>query len=146
MLIQKLTIEDVENIAHKLATELMEYDEPIPAFETRYRGVLESCIGEPFQTYSRKDLHPTFEDKAAILFYLMIKNHPFENGNKRIAVCALLVFLAINGKWINILNDELYRFAIWVAESMPEMKDGTVLAVKDFLKKNMVKFKKELAI
>ena len=74
--------------------------------------------------------------------YLMIKNHPFENGNKRIAVCTLFVFLAINGKWVDILNESLYRFAVWVAESMPEMKDGTVLAIKDFIVKNTISLPK----
>jgi death-on-curing family protein len=143
VIIQKLTTADVKEIAYRLAKKFMEWDEPIPDFLTRYKGVLESCVNEPFQTYNRKDLHSTFEDKAAILFYLMIKNHPFENGNKRIAVCALFVFLALNGKWIDIMNEELYRFSVWVAESMPEMKDGTTLAIKDFIGKNMINLPKK---
>ena len=73
MIIHKLTTYSVKEISYRLARELMEWDEPIPEFETRYRGILESCVNEPFQTYNQKDLHPTFEDKAAILFYLMIK-------------------------------------------------------------------------
>ena len=142
MIIQRLTTNNVREIAYRLAKESMDWDEPIPEFETRFKGILESCVNEPFQTYNRKNLYPSFEDKAATLFYLMIKNHPFENGNKRIAVCTLFVFLALNGKWVDILNESLYRFAVWVAESMPEMKAGTVLAIKDFIVKNTISLPK----
>jgi death-on-curing protein len=47
-----------------------------------------------------KRLYPTLVATAAILFYLMIKNHPFQNGNKRIAITTLLTFLYNNNKWL----------------------------------------------
>lgn len=75
----KISIEEVEYIAHRSARNMMTWDEPIPDFSTRYPNVLESCLAVPFQSFGRKDLYPTFIKKATILFYLMIKNHPFEN-------------------------------------------------------------------
>ena len=99
---KNLSIEHVEYMAHNLAQKIMEWNEPIPDFSTRYSGKLESCLKTPFQSFAKRDLYPTIEDKASILFYLMIKNHPFQNGNKRIAVTSLLTFLSMNDKWLNI--------------------------------------------
>lgn len=136
-----LAIEAVELISHRLAQEIMTWDEPIPDFQSRFPDKLESCLNTPFQTHAKKDLYPTLLHKAAILFYLLIKNHPFQNGNKRVAVTSLLVFLTINGKWLHVPPDELYRFAVWVAESLPVTKRGVLIATKDFLKKNTTDIK-----
>jgi len=81
-----VTVKDVEYIAFKLAREMLSFDEPIPDFSTRFPNVLESCLAVPFQSFSGKSLYPTLISKAAMLFYLLIKNHPFQNGNKRIAI------------------------------------------------------------
>lgn len=132
-----LTIQEVEFIAHRLAKKIMEWDEPIPDFETRFPNILESCLIVPFQTFGKKSLYPTFTEKASILFYLMIKNHPFQNGNKRIAVTTLFVFLDKAGKWLKVGNQELYNFAIWVAQSPPEFKDQVVSAIQKFIKINL---------
>lgn len=135
---KELTIPQVEHISHIMAKKLMDWDEPIPDFGTRFPGILESCLKTPLQSFAGKYLYPTLEDKAAILFYLMIKNHPFQNGNKRIAVTSLLTFLFINDKWLKIQNDDLYDLAVLVAGSKPVMKDGIVLAIKDVIKKFII--------
>lgn len=137
-----LSIEHIEYIAHSLAKKIMAWDEPIPDFSTRYSGKLESCLKTPFQSFAKRDLYPTLEDKTSILFYLMIKNHPFQNGNKRIAVTSLLTFLSMNEKWLNIPPDELYQLAMWTAESRPPAKDGTVQAIKDYIKKYIIEWNK----
>ncbi|MCL5093920.1 MAG: type II toxin-antitoxin system death-on-curing family toxin [Patescibacteria group bacterium] len=134
---KKITIQEVEYIAYQLAQKQMEWDEPIPDFGTRYPGKLESCLSSAFQTYGKRELYTTFIDKAAITFYLMIKNHPFLNGNKRIAVTTLLTFLYLNNKWLSVTDSQLYQMAVWVAQSQPQVKDGTVLAIKEFIKKNL---------
>ncbi len=130
-----LTIAEVEQIAYQLAQETMEFDEHIPAFSTRFPNRLESCINVPFQTFGDKDMYSTLIQKAAILFYVMIKNYPFQNGNKRIAVTTLLVFLLMNHKWLSVNPHDLYEFAEWVAKSDRELKRGVVHTVEDFLKK-----------
>lgn len=135
---KELTIQQVEHISHSMAKKLMEWDEPIPDFGTRFPGILESCLKTPLQSFAGKYLYSTLEEKAAILFYLMIKNHPFQNGNKRIAVTSLLTFLFFNKKWLRIHNDDLYDLAVLVAGSKPVMKDGIVLAVRDVIKKSMI--------
>ncbi|MFH0829297.1 MAG: type II toxin-antitoxin system death-on-curing family toxin [Candidatus Kerfeldbacteria bacterium] len=131
--IRPLTIGEVEYVAHRLAKELMTWDEPIPEFRTRFPNALESCLAVPFQRFSGKRLYSSLIDKAAILFYLMIKNHPFQNGNKRIAVTTLMLFLTKNRKWMRVDNQELFNFAKWVASSNPRLKDVTVKAVQRFL-------------
>jgi death-on-curing family protein len=126
MKIKSVSVHEVEYTAHRLAVELMTWNEPIPSFTTRFPNVLESCLEAPFQTFARKHFYRRIAGKAAILFYLMIKNHPFQNGNKRIAVMTLFLFLSKNGKWLNIGNDELYRVAVGVAESKPKSKDNVI--------------------
>lgn len=139
-MIKPLTIKEVELIAHTLAKKIMEWNEPIPDFETRFPNRLESCLLVPFQTFGKKPLYLGLSGKAAILFYLMIKNHPFQNGNKRIAVTTLFVFLSNHGKWLKVSNQELYNFAVWVAESPPQFKDEVESAINKFIKTNLVDF------
>lgn len=133
-----ITIREVESLALELAQKHLEFNEPIPDFSTRYPGILESCLATAFQTYQKRDLYPGLLDKAAIIFYLMIKDHPFVNGNKRIALTTLLVFLYLNSKWLRATNEETYQLAVWVAESNPQLKRGVVLAIKEFLQRKVI--------
>ncbi|MFH1875093.1 MAG: type II toxin-antitoxin system death-on-curing family toxin [Pseudomonadota bacterium] len=135
---KELTIEHVEYIAHNLAKKLMEWDEPIPDFHTRFPGKLESCLKTPLLTFDGKDLYPKLEDKAAILFYLIVKNHPFQNGNQRIAVTALLTYLYINKKWLKIHEDDLYELAVDVAKSKSIYKNGIIEIIKEILKTHTI--------
>lgn len=132
-----ITIKEVEFLAFELAKKHMEWNEPIPEFSTRYPGILKSCLANAFQTYAKRDLYTTLADKAAIIFYQIVKNHPFLNGNKRIAVTTLLTFLYLNSKWISVTNEQMYQLVVWVAESQPQLKDGVILAIKDFVRKNL---------
>ncbi len=134
-----ISVEDVRYLAHVLAQKMLAWDEPIPEFETRYPNVLEACIGTPFQTFDKKYLYKSLDEKAAVLFYCLIKNHPFQNGNKRIAVTSLLVFLHLNKKWLKVDPVQLYNFAKWVAQSPPELRNEVLLAVKKFINKNIEK-------
>lgn len=135
---KSLTIVEVEYVAFSLARELMNWNEPIPDFNSRYPNILESCLITPFQTFGGKKLYKGFIEKASVLFYLMIKNHPFQNGNKRIAIATLFYFLHKNNKWLQVDNQELYNFAKWVASSNPKLKAPTILAIQQFIKTYMV--------
>ena len=137
-----ITIQEVEYIAFKLARKKFSFDEPIPDFSTRFPNALESCLAVPFQRFSGKSLYPTLVSKAAMLFYLLIKNHPFLNGNKRIAMTTLFVFLYRNGKWLKVDTQELYNFTVWVAQSPRTVKEETVKATEKFLKRHLVKLEK----
>lgn len=140
MKINRVTISDVEYVAYRLARETMGWQEPIPDFSTRFTNALERCVDQPYQTFGGKQLYPGIIKKASVLFYLMIKNHPFQNGNKRIAMVTLFYFLYVNKKWIRVDNQELYNFAKWVAESNPKLKKATLDAVETFLSAYLTDF------
>jgi len=133
-----ITVREVEYTAFWMAQELPAYSEPIPDFSTRFPNILESCLANPFQTFSGKSLYPGLVSKASILFYLMIKNHPFQNGNKRIAMTTLFVLLHKNKKWLKADTQELYNFTVWVAQSPRGVKEEVVKAIEKFLKAHMV--------
>lgn len=135
--IKRINLADVEYTAFQIAKKFMEWSEPIPDFETRFPDKLESCIETPFQTFDRKSLYQGLVGKSSILFYLMIKNHPFQNGNKRIAITTLIFFLVQNGKWLSTSNKNIYEFACEVAESKPENRTKVMNVIKSFIESNI---------
>jgi death-on-curing family protein len=140
-MIRSLSVTEVEYIAFNLAQELMSYNEPIPNFDTRFPNALESCLAVPFQSFGGTQFYKGISGKASILFYLMIKNHPFHNGNKRIAMATLLTFLYKNGKWIEVDQKEFYNFAVWIAQSNAKLKQDTVNAIKTFIDAYIINLK-----
>ncbi|MFH1202462.1 MAG: type II toxin-antitoxin system death-on-curing family toxin [Candidatus Omnitrophota bacterium] len=130
---KSISVMEVEFIVFRLIKETMDFNEPIPEFSTRFPNILESCLAVPFQRFSKKSLYPGLVAKAAIMFYLMIKNHPFQNGNKRIAMTTTLAFLFLNKKWLKVDTTQLYEFAVWVASSPAKSKDEAVRAVEKFI-------------
>ena len=139
MRLKKLTIAEVEYIAFYLAKKFMEWGEPIPDFSTRFPNILESCLITPLFSFGGKSVYKGIVGKAAMLFYLMIKNHPFQNGNKRIAMTTLMYFLHKNKRWLRVDEREFYNFAKWIAESSPKFKEETLKAVQKFIKAYMIK-------
>ncbi len=135
---KEITVKEIEYVAFNFAQKLMSWDEPIPDFGTRFPAVLESCIKTPFIRFDRRDLYRGLLGKATILFYLMIKNHPFQNGNKRIAVMSLFYFLYKNGKWLNIDNIDLYNFAVGIAKSKPQSREKVMVLILSTLKKSLI--------
>lgn len=133
-----LGIREVEEVAFELARRHLEFDEPIPDFSSRFPGVLESCLAVRFQRFFDQDVYPTLAARASILFYLMIKDHPFQNGNKRIAVTTLLVFLLKNGKWLEVDARDLHDFTIRVAQSKAEEKSFVVAAINGLITMGLV--------
>ena len=128
-----LTVLYIEHVAFVLAKEWMTFNEAIPDFSTRFPGKLEACVSQPFQTFGGKPLYPTLIKKAAILFYLLIKDHPFQNGNKRVAITSLFSFLFVNDKWLKVDPPRLYSFTVFVAESASNQKEEMVNLIEDFL-------------
>lgn len=137
-----ITIQEVEYLAFRLAREHLSFNEPIPDFSTRFPNILESCLVTPFQRFSGKTLYPSMVSKASILFYLMIKNHPFQNGNKRIAITVLFMFLHKNNKWLTADTKQLYNFTVWVAQSPAELKEQVVMGIERFIRNHLVDLEK----
>lgn len=86
-------------------------------------GLLDSALENPFQTFDGKELYPTIQEKAARLGYGLIKNHCMEDGNKRIGVHTMLVFLALNGIELKYSQKELYEIILDIAASKKEYED-----------------------
>lgn len=86
-------------------------------------GLLESALEAPFQTFDGKALYPALIQKAARLGHSLISNHPFVDGNKRIGIHTMLVFLAANGVEIECTQKELTDVGLSLA-------DGTMNAEK----------------
>lgn len=70
-------------------------------------GLLESAINSPFQQFGNEDLYPTIQQKASLLCFGLVNNHPFIDGNKRIGAHVMLVFLALNGIELEYTQYEL---------------------------------------
>jgi death-on-curing protein len=134
---QELTVSEIEFLAVRLAQKHLAFDEPIPDFSSRYPNILESCLAVPFQRFYGQPAYPTLVAKASILLYLMIKDHLFQNGNKRIAVTTLLIYLLKNDKWLTMDVDLLYRFTVWIAQSKPEEKDFVLAGIQRLLEDHL---------
>ena len=101
-----------------------------------------SSIGQIYQTFDGEELYPSVEEKAAMLLYLVTKNHSFSDGNKRIAATLFLWFL--NGNHIlyhsdgskRIADSTLVALTLMIAESRTEEKDVMVKVVVNLINKS----------
>lgn len=89
----------------------------------RDEGLLDSALNAPFQTFDGEDLYKTIQVKAAKLGFFIVKNHPFIDGNKRIGILTMLVFLEINGIIITCTDDELIELGLGLADNSIDDKD-----------------------
>ena len=79
-------------------------------------GLLESALAAPFQTFGGQDLYPALIQKAACLGFSLVSNHPFVDGNKRIGIHTMLVFLTLNGVEIECSEQELIDVGLALAD------------------------------
>lgn len=98
-----------------------------------------SSIGQIYQTFGGEDLYPSVEEKAAMLLYLVVKNHSFSDGNKRIAAMLFLWFLNNNHVLYaedghkRIADNTLVALTLMIAESRTEEKDVMVKVVVNLI-------------
>ncbi|MGI6195703.1 MAG: type II toxin-antitoxin system death-on-curing family toxin [Eubacteriales bacterium] len=97
-------------LLHKLITEETGGDPNI-----RDSRLLDSALESAFQTFDGKELYPTKEEKGARIGYALISNHAFVDGNKRIGMYVLLIFLETNGVKISPTVDDVARVGLAVA-------------------------------
>ena len=101
-----------------------------------------SSIGQIYQTFGGEDLYPSVEEKAAMLLYLVVKNHSFSDGNKRIAAMLFLWFMEKNGILYSadgrkrIADNTLVALTVMIAESRTEEKDIMVKVVVKLINKD----------
>ena len=89
----------------------------------RDEGLLDSALNLPFQSFDGEDIYKTIQAKAARLGFSLINNHPFADGNKRIGILAMLVFLEMNGIEIICTDEELVELGLGIADSSVSYKD-----------------------
>ena len=89
----------------------------------RDEGLLDSALNLPFQSFDGEDIYKTIQAKAARLGFSLINNHPFVDGNKRIGILVMLVFLEINGIEIICTDEELIELGLGVADGSVSYKD-----------------------
>ena len=148
---QRLTVNGTTNEAPFHAT----YDNAMQAINSLKERFGESClfgnekddsfkssIGQIYQTFDGTELYPSTEEKAAMLLYLVTKNHSFSDGNKRIAATLFLWFLNNNHILYRkdgskrIADNTLVALTLMIAESRPEEKDVMVKVVVNLINKN----------
>ena len=101
-----------------------------------------SSIGQIYQTFAGEELYPSVEEKAAMLLYLVTKNHSFSDGNKRIAATLFLWFLNNNGILYRadgskrLSDNTLVALTLMIAESRTEEKDVMVKVVVNLISQN----------
>lgn len=148
---QRLTVSDTTSEAPFRATydnamqairSLKERFGESPLFGNEKDESFKSSIGQIYQTFDGVELYPSTEEKAAMLLYLVTKNHSFSDGNKRIAATLFLWFL--NNNLIlyredgskRIADNTLVALTLMIAESRPEEKDVMVKVVVNLINKN----------
>lgn len=101
-----------------------------------------SSIGQIYQTFDNKELYESVEEKAAMLLYLIVKNHSFTDGNKRIAATIFLWFMEKNGILYHeagrkrIADETLVALTLLIAESKSEEKDTIVKVIVNLISNN----------
>lgn len=116
-------------------------------FESSIFGIekdkgFESAVSQIEQSFAGEDLYPGLEDKAAMLLYLITKNHAFADGNKRIAAACFLLFLERNGILTNkdneqiISNEALASLTLFVAASNSEEMETVKNVIVSVLNRN----------
>ena len=113
-----------------------------PLFGNEKDDSFKSSIGQIYQTFDGVDLYPSVEEKAAMLLYLVTKNHSFSDGNKRIAATLFLWFMDNNGILYRedgtkrIADSTLVALTLMIAESRTQEKDVMVKVVVNLINKN----------
>lgn len=134
-----LRYEDCVKIIIELKRELSAKKEAGDLFAQERGGSFEGIIKGLYQTFAQKELYSTIEDKASHLLYLIIKDHPFNDGNKRSAAFLFVYFLDRSNYLFKksgerrINDNALTALALLVAESDPKDKEVMIRIIKNLL-------------
>jgi len=132
----KLSGEELTSAIADLRKNLMKKGEASDLFAREKRdGSIEGIVGNVMQSFDGKSVYATLEEKAAHLLYFMVKNHPFDDGNKRSGAFAFVWFLRkvkIRGMR-NINPSALTVLTLLIAESNPKNKNQMVALVTTLL-------------
>ncbi|NIA23706.1 MAG: type II toxin-antitoxin system death-on-curing family toxin [Proteobacteria bacterium] len=135
---KKIEYNEARSAINELKHYLIERREASEIFgQERDRGLFESALNTIYQSFDDKELYNSFEEKAANLLYLIIKNHPFVDGNKRIGALLFLMFLYENIKKEELFDkfssNTLTALCYLVAASPPRQKDQLIKLIMNFI-------------
>ncbi|PZE86441.1 type II toxin-antitoxin system death-on-curing family toxin [Curtobacterium sp. MCBD17_032] len=82
----------------------------------RDAGLLEAAIAQPAASVDGRDAYPSLVEKAAALVHSAVRNHALVDGNRRLGLMLLIVFLGVTGRVLTMTNDEAYDFIVAIAE------------------------------
>jgi death-on-curing protein len=139
-MIKPITAKEIKYISYRLILRTLFDEDEGTDVSTRYPNILETCLTAPFETFSAQSAYPDIISKASILFYTMIKDHPFQKGNKRITISAIFMFFYKNKKWLKVSSKELYNFIIWISSSPDKLKTETLRAIEKFFKLHIIDY------
>jgi death-on-curing protein len=89
----------------------------------RDEGLLDSALESAFSGFGEQEFYPSKEEKGARLGYALISNHAFVDGNKRIGIYIMLIFLEMNGIRIQCTDEELVHIGLSVADGSMKYED-----------------------
>lgn len=137
--ISYIDLEIIKILHDELYQFCLSREEPIDPFEQNIFdvGKLEGNLFVPQTQSFGQALYPTIETKAGILFYIIIKNHVFHNGNKRMAVFCLETFLNMNGYQLLASRKELFDKAIETVNSDPKEFDRVKKDLAEWVRTNI---------
>jgi len=98
-------------------------------------SLLESATNRPITNISGKDMYESVHEKAAVLAYALIKNHPFVDGNKRTGLHAALTFLELNGYKATISQKMLVKIGLSIADKKADLTKITLTFKKYSIRK-----------
>jgi prophage maintenance system killer protein len=127
------TYEQALNVISTLKANLMGKGEASPLFGNEREHGLAGILGNIEQTFGGELLYPTVEEKAANLLYFVIKDHPFTDGNKRIACLLFIAYLSLQGTQFNLNDNGMIALALLTAESSPAQKDLMVRLITNLI-------------
>ena len=136
--VQTVSKEEFLNVINNMKSDFESDVFALPKDES-----FESSINQIYQTFDGNDCYPTLEEKAAMLLYLITKNHSFVDGNKRIAASCFLYFLDKNNMLYNkngtaiIDNGALFAITVLIAESNPKEMETVKQIVVSVLNRNL---------
>lgn len=138
---RKLEHGEITKSIERFKKRLMEKKQASGLFGQEVGGKFEAVLGSIYQTFGGKELYQSLEEKAAHLFYFAIKDHPFVDGNKRIASLLFLLFLIENNCMLNrkgerkVNDTALVALALLIAESKPQQKEVMIKLIVNLINK-----------
>ncbi|OII12038.1 type II toxin-antitoxin system death-on-curing family toxin [Curtobacterium sp. MCBA15_008] len=96
-------------------------------------GLLEAAVARPAASVGGRDVYPTLVEKAAALVHSVVRNHALVDGDKRLGLMLLIVFLGVNGRRLTASDDQAHDFIVLIADGRLDAVDDIAEALGHLL-------------